>query len=135
MSVTYCERIQNIAEVSKKSHPLYQKALLCFDTAHLHDIRISAQVICLSNCGFKKFFFLFIVLWPIHIISLLLSRVNWWVRQKKKKEVPGKNTCNPTQKQNLAECLTSDLSKVVKFNHSAEGSALFIRKDSFDFVT
>ena len=30
---------------------------MSFDTEHLHDIRISAQVTCLSNCGFKKFFF------------------------------------------------------------------------------
>ena len=32
---------------------------MSFDTEHLHDIRISAQVTCLSNCGFKKFFFFF----------------------------------------------------------------------------
>ena len=67
-------------------HHLYQRHFyvnMSFDTEHLHDIRISAQVTCLSNCGFKKFFFL--VLWPINIISLLLSRVGktktgdpWW---------------------------------------------------------
>ena len=41
-------------------HPLYQKHYyvnMSFDTEHLHDIRISAEVTCLSNCGFKKFFF------------------------------------------------------------------------------
>ena len=42
-------------------HPLYQKAYyyvnMSFDTEHLHDSSISAQVTCLSNCGFKKFFF------------------------------------------------------------------------------
>ena len=32
---------------------------MSFDTEHLHDIRISAQVTCLSNCGFMKFFFFF----------------------------------------------------------------------------
>ena len=37
-----------------------------------------------------------------------LSRVNWWVRQKQ--EIPRKNTCNPTHKQNLAKSHRSDLS-------------------------
>ena len=32
---------------------------MSFDTEHLHDIRISVQVTCLSNCGFKKYFFFF----------------------------------------------------------------------------
>ena len=81
---------------------------MSFDTEHLYDIRISAQVTFLSNCGFKKFFFFFFSFMahqdyftPFEPCQLV---------GKTKTGDPWENTCNPTHKQNLAKCLTSDLS-------------------------
>ena len=50
------------------------------------------------------FFFIFIVYWPIKVISLILSPVNREVGRKQ--EIPEKNNLT-TRKQNLA-CLTCD---------------------------
>ena len=84
MSVTYCERIQNIAEVSKNCmqnrmllpHPLYQKTLLCLYHRHLcrgvYSFRLSVRSFV---CSFVRLFVCSVV--HLFVRSFVLPSLSW----------------------------------------------------------
>ena len=62
---------------------------MSFDTEHLHDIRIIAQVTCLSNCGLKKVLFFSFMAHQHYFTPFEPSQLAG--KTKKKQEIPGNN--------------------------------------------